>query len=74
MGGDAIDLVGYVPYGTAWNRRDKPMFKVALREASAFAGVDRIVSENAAGHQIHIAIAGNPRPIAESENDTAGTC
>ncbi|MCC7206176.1 MAG: hypothetical protein IT323_02655, partial [Anaerolineae bacterium] len=38
-GGDALDLAGYGLFGTAWNNRDAGMFKQALAEAAAFAGV-----------------------------------
>jgi hypothetical protein len=71
-GGDAIDLVGYARFGTAWDQRDKAMFKAALREAAAFAGVDGIVPEKSAGHHIQIQIAGSHRPVAEIESGTSG--
>lgn len=38
-GGDALDLVGYRLFNTAWNKRDSTMFKQALTEAASFAGV-----------------------------------
>ncbi len=39
MGGDALDLVGYLLEGTSWNPHDKPMFRKVLQEAAAFANV-----------------------------------
>jgi len=72
IGGDAIDLVGYARYGTAWNRRDKAMFKAALYEAAAFAGVTGIVPEKSGGQRIQIQIAEGSRPIEESESGTSG--
>jgi len=38
-GGDALDLVGYGLFNTTWNKRDSEMFKQALTEAAAFAGI-----------------------------------
>jgi Bifunctional DNA primase/polymerase, N-terminal len=73
VGGDAIDLVGYARFGMAWNRRDKAMFKVALREAVALAGAHDIVPENSEGYHIQIQIAGSRRPMEGSESDTAGS-
>ena len=39
IGGDWLDLVGYRQHGVRWERQDKEMFRAALREAAAFAGV-----------------------------------
>ena len=39
IGGDWLDLVGYRQHGVHWERQDKEMFRAALREAAAFAGV-----------------------------------
>ena len=39
IGGDWLDLVGYRQHGVQWERQDKAMFRAALGEAAAFAGV-----------------------------------
>ncbi|HSN76301.1 MAG TPA: bifunctional DNA primase/polymerase [Anaerolineae bacterium] len=39
IGGDWLDLVGYRQHGVRWERQDKEMFRAALREAAAFAGI-----------------------------------
>ena len=39
IGGDWLDLVGYRQYGVQWERQDKAMFRAALGEAAAFAGI-----------------------------------
>ena len=38
-GGDAIDLVGYIEWGEAWDRTDKVQFQEALAIAGEYAGV-----------------------------------
>jgi len=38
-GGDALDLVGYLSYESAWNRQDSTHFKAVLREAAEVTGV-----------------------------------
>jgi hypothetical protein len=45
IGGDAIDLVGYARHGTGWDRRQRGMFRAAVQEAAAFAGVMLTVPE-----------------------------
>ncbi len=39
IGGDWLDLVGYHRHGIQWERQDKEMFRTALGEAAAFAGI-----------------------------------
>lgn len=39
IGGDALDLVGYLRYGASWNKHDKIAFQAVLREAAEIAGV-----------------------------------
>ncbi len=38
-GGDALDLVGYCTFGTAWNKCEASMFKQVLQQAARFTGV-----------------------------------
>jgi hypothetical protein len=38
-GGDALDLVGYLLYGSTWNRQNATMFKDVLHESAFFSKV-----------------------------------
>ncbi len=40
FGGDALDLVGYLRFGSSWDRQDATNFKTVLSEAAQFAGVE----------------------------------
>ncbi len=60
IGGDWLDLVGYRQHGSQWERQDKAMFRAALHEAAAFAGVPLFRGN---GH----ARAGVARPAARSK-------
>ena len=62
MGGDVIDLVGYARYGTAWDRRQRGMFRTAVQEAAAYAGVPDTGLAPSESRHILISMAGGPRP------------
>jgi Bifunctional DNA primase/polymerase, N-terminal len=62
MGGDVIDLVGYARYGTAWDRRQPRMFRAAVREAAAFAGVPGAGPAPAERRPVPTAGGGRPGP------------
>jgi hypothetical protein len=64
--GDAIDLVGYARYGTDWDRRQPGMFRTAVREAAAFAGVPGAGLAHAGRGHIPTARGGRPgsEPVA----------
>jgi hypothetical protein len=75
IGGDAIDLVGYARHGTGWDRRQPGMFRAAVREAAAFAGVDLTVPENSTARHIRVVIgmpASSP-PRVHSPATRSGT-
>lgn len=62
IGGDWLDLVGYRQHGVQWARQDKEMFRAALGEAAAFAGVLLARSNGHAGAEPAPALAPGRSP------------